>query len=733
VSNPAGGLSRGTLPPEAAAQLAEFARSCKGAARAVSLYPGQHPSIAVSLDRLVDATARLTAQGPLQLKVRPDTLLIGDAALPKPDQAVTELAELLHSHLIGALTVNAGADTGSWRTLLLLLSRPPEEVRADGGIAQMWATAGGPSVEIREIDYAEVLREKGGTAASLDDIIAAALDGGQVRLDDANIDALLAMLADADQVDDLMARLESAGEERGTDAKTAAVVKLLQNMVERARQIDAQQLDATLRQLGGVAARLSADDMLRLLAHKRTEAPGGGVVTAVLDRMGDTEVARFVAGSIIAEQGASARLAHAFQALVPDTDRQRHVLSLAEDQVAASPLGEEAPFEELWGKVESMMASYSDEAYVSEAYARELSNIRTHAVEVERTSDDPPERIATWLLTVNDAALRRLDHQLLTDLLAIEQDPARWRDVAETASAHADDLVRVGHFDQAWELADTVIREAQDHPERLASLPHILQRFVRASFMKHVAAHMRSADDETFDRFARLCRAIGTPVIAPLAEVLSAEQDARARRRLRDVLVGFGAQGRVVVQQLMLAPNWEVRRTAAFLLREFGGVEGLRELIPLLTDSEPLVQREAVQGLMLNGSDAAAEILVRALDTASGRTRQALVAELTSIRDRRASPLFCYLVRHLNRSRHTAVYLAALDALGTFGDPEAVEALKIVLHRHDFWAPLRTRRARAAAAAALRRIGTPPALDVLERVSKSGSRGARAAARAQLK
>jgi len=251
--------------------------------------------------------------------------------------------------------------------------------------------------------------------------------------------------------------------------------------------------------------------------------------------------------------------------------------------------------------------------------------------------------------------------------------------------------------------------------------------------MKHVAGHMRSADDETFERFVRLCRAIGTPVIAPLAEVLSAEQDARSRRRLRDVLVGFGAQGRDVVQQLMHAPNWEVRRTAAFLLREFGGSEGLRELIPLLTDSEPLVQREAVQGLVLNGSDAAAEILVQALDTASGRARQALVAELTAIRDQRASPLFCYLVRHLNRSRHTGVYLAALDTLGTFGDPEAVDGLKIALYRHDFWAPIRTRKARAAAAAALRRIGTAPALDVLKTASSSGSRGTRAAARAQLK
>jgi HEAT repeat protein len=131
--------------------------------------------------------------------------------------------------------------------------------------------------------------------------------------------------------------------------------------------------------------------------------------------------------------------------------------------------------------------------------------------------------------------------------------------------------------------------------------------------------------------------------------VLSAEQDARSRRRLRDVLVAFGAQGRESVQKLMNAPNWEVRRTAAFLLREFGGSEGLKELIPLLSDSEPLVQREAVQGLVMNGSDEASAMLLRAVTTASGRTRETLIAELMSIRDERVVPVFAYFLRHVDK------------------------------------------------------------------------------------
>ena len=183
----------------------------------------------------------------------------------------------------------------------------------------------------------------------------------------------------------------------------------------------------------------------------------------------------------------------------------------------------------------------------------------------------------------------------------------------------------------------------------------------------------------------------------------------------------------------MNSANWEVRRTAAFLLREFGGVEGLKELQPLLTDTEPLVQREAIQALVLNGTDAAAQILLQALTTTTGRPRGTLIAELSSMRDERAAPLFCYLVRHLDRKAFPVVYIGAIEALGSFGGPDAVEALKEALHRGDWLAPLRTRRTRAAAAQALRRIGNTAAVTALRESSSSGPLGVRAAAKTELK
>lgn len=727
--------TRPALTPEAATKLADFARACKAAARAVSLYPGNHPAIGVSLGRLAELTARVTEGGQYRLQVHANTLLVDGAAPGRTDPAILELAEVLYRHQVGSLTVTAGADAGSWRTLLMLLARAPEDVRSDGGIARLWATAGGSSIELREIDYAEVLREKPGDVIAMEKAIAAALLGPQVELDESTMSTLVEIVGDPEKLDELMERLEKAAGEGGVDRRTAAFLSLLRGVAEHVATHDPAQLAGVLQHLSQAAARLSAGGMSTFLATRdRPEAVAGGVnvVSAVVENISDQSVAHFVAGNVIAERGATDRLAHAFQALVPQFDRRRQLLGLAQHEVAASHLGQEENFDHLWESVETMMTSYSDASYVSQDYARELSSAQANPVDVERAADDPPERVAAWVATVSDTALRDLDHQLLIDLLTIEADPLRWRDVAEAVGGRADDLVRVGLLDPAFQLAEAIVANADKAADRRPHADAVLEHLGKGAMMKHVAPHLRSADDAAYERLKRLCHAIGTPVITPLAEVLSAEQDARSRRRLRDILLGFGARGRESVQRLMNAPNWEVRRTAAYLLREFGGAEGLKELIPLLADPEPLVQREAIQGLVLNGSDEASAILLRALTAATGRSRNTLITELTGLRDERAAPLFCYVLRHADRRALDKVYVAAIEALGVFGGPDAVDALKHALYQGSWLAVFQTRRIRAGAANALRKIGTPAALDTLREAASRGPLGVRSAARAAL-
>src|SRR5947208_12301993 len=116
------------------ARLTDFARACKAAARAVVLYPGGHPAIGATLARIANLTSNANLRTPLTLMVMPDALMLDGRAPAKPDASIGELAALLHSHLIGKLTVHPGGDVEAWRQFLLLIGRGPESISSEGGI-----------------------------------------------------------------------------------------------------------------------------------------------------------------------------------------------------------------------------------------------------------------------------------------------------------------------------------------------------------------------------------------------------------------------------------------------------------------------------------------------------------------------------------------------------------------------------------------------------------------------
>jgi len=513
-------------------------------------------------------------------------------------------------------------------------------------------------------------------------------------------------------------------------------MRMLREIVALVSKKQPEQLDPALRNIATAVGSLSADTLMSLIADRSGDGEEGPqLITAVVSRMSDRAIATFVSRNVIHDGGPTDRLAQAFQTLVRDDGERQRLLALAHDDVAASPLGDTEGFEHVWNDVaRQLLTSYSDTSYVSDEYARELSGARARAVDVEGVSDDPPERVTAWLGSVATSALRTLDLSLVLDLLRIEQDDNKWAALMPPVVALVEDLMLVGDFEASAQVLDLLGREGAgqgSRPRRQAALTAI-DMLVAGSMMRHVVSHLGAMDDGQFERVKTMCVSLGEVVVRPLAEVLSAEERGRTRERLTAILLAFGSVGRRTVERLKSSPNPAVRRTAIHLMREFGGTEALPDLTELLDDSEPRVQREAVRAILNIGTDRAYQVLEKALTSGTPHSRDAIMQSIALVRDERVTPLFGYILRHVDHRRLTPIYVRAIESLGALRDPEAVAPLREALYKGEWWAPKRTATLRSAAAAALARIGTSDARAALEEATTSGPRGVRVAARAQL-
>jgi hypothetical protein len=723
------------MSAEQSAALGEFARACKAAARSVSLYPGTHPAIRSALARVSSTAARLTVSADVALTVRPDILTIDGRVPARPDAAIGELALLLHERLVGELRLGRDATADDWLALLLLLGRAPEDLIADGGINKAWSATGRGAFAVREIDYAEVLRERaGGKSAEWDRIIASCLQGDAVRLDDRDLASLVAALGDVQRFGELLERFQDspASSSASIGARAAALLNLLRTALEAAKEGGPDVAERALETIAAASARLTPEMLLVLLEERSApEAPHAALAGDVVGRMTDTTIAAFVANSVIAERGATERLAHAFEALVPQLERKEQLLELAGDAARQTEAGRAAGFEELWQNAASMLTSYSDEKYVSDAYARELSLARTQAVEVERVADDPPDRVHRWVSTVSDEAIRQLDLDLILDLVRLEDDPAPWEEVAGVAAKEIERRASLGDVDAAQRLAEAVLRErgSGGRPQLATSAAAVADRLAAGPLVRQIVLQLRK-EDAGVPALGRLCLTIGPGVVRPLAVAIAAEENNRAIRALGEILVGFGAAGRQSVEQLKGSSNPAVRRTAIDLLRMLGGDEALPELASMLGDADPQVQREAVRAIVQIGTPKAYAVLERAVASNSG-IRDTIVEHLLGVREDNAVPLLCYVLNHTEpRGRMAAAHAAIVDALGSLKPhPDSIRTLRDLLHRGQWWSPFKTAAMREAAAGALLRMGTADASAVLEDAARSGSRGVRRVAR----
>jgi hypothetical protein len=167
--------------------------------------------------------------------------------------------------------------------------------------------------------------------------------------------------------------------------------------------------------------RLTPDMLLRRAAARNSPvAPTPRFAASVIDGMTDDTVASFIANSVAKDHGATERLAHAFEALVPESERKEQLLELGRRERRARPTSARTPASTTSGTPRPKCSPRTQTRSSSPTSTPASSRARARAQSKwKRISDDPPERVQQWL--ENDSPMTR---QRLLDLRPASRSPS---------------------------------------------------------------------------------------------------------------------------------------------------------------------------------------------------------------------------------------------------------------------------------------------------------------------
>jgi len=697
------------------------------AARNWTLYPPEHPTVSASVKRLGEMISQTVAGAAFTFGVTPETLLVAGYPLPD-DQAVTETARLLHDHDLLQVTFLGDPEASALHSLLTLLSRNPEELRASGGPAKAWDAAPHTSIAIDQIDYEKILEDRDieHDVERRDDIwrsVVNAIVEGQTTFDSVQQQRLLDIAGNAFEIKELATAVSAPkcnidGSPMIT-TQAAIVLATFRHLASIVTVMDPEKLPQMMRNVAAATTSLDPHVVMQIMQTDEgmQETP---IVTRLAQSFDDEKVAELLATALSKDGKATARLARIFDTIAPDAERKQRVLRMTRTLLSEHDFGRSSQFKAVWNSMEELLLTYDESPYVSQAYQASLEGAVGRS-EMFASRDLPPE-LPEWVESLQQDNVRSLSVLLITDLLRIETNEDRAVEIAGDMSILVDDLLLSGDFSNSA-LVLRELRKASEGKVAPAAARAALTTVGESIALREAASMLSDFDEPTLATFIESCESIGPISIRSLHPVLQSETETPAFARARDLTQRFGAAGVNYIAPLADDSRWFVQRTAAALLGSTRSADAVGPLQTLLRRTDPRVLRQAVAALAGIDDPAAARAVQTALRAASGAGRAAVIEALVAEKDPRVVPM---LSRILSESDpfgqdHQTV-LDTLDAVRQLADERAVGAVATIMRRKRFFARRKARAFKGAAVDALAAIGTARATSALAEAARTGDR-----------
>ncbi|PYR19097.1 MAG: hypothetical protein DMF94_17350 [Acidobacteria bacterium] len=721
------------LSAELTRSLLQLARALLVAVRNWTLYPPEHPTVAVSIKRLAAAIRESSFGAAFSLGVTPDTLMIEGTLADASQTGIAEAAALLHDRDILAVTFVGDVPQEAIHALLRVLTLDGAERRRRGGPKCIWETAGHPSISLEQIDYDKVLaRNEGEIAepAKRDDLwrsIVLSIAGGQKTVfDERAQQRLLAIAGSSGDIADLatavMAPMCAPDGSPMLTSQAAIVLAAFRHLSNIVSVMSPDRMPEVMSNLAAAATQLDPHVVMQVLQSQDDDPTGVAVVSGIAGAFDDVKVAQLLATALALDGQASDRLATIFNTIAPDEDRKKRVLTLTRSLLSETDFGRSGQFQVLWASTEALLVSYNDKPFLSDKYRAELDGAGGRA---ERMSVvDLPSELPDWLESLGQANVRVLSVTMLIDLFTLELDPDRGSEIAADLEALSEDLLMSGSYEEAV----TVTRALQARGTTAGSIGHeasrlALDRLGESLAMRETVGLIGDVDEAGWAAIQAVIDAVGVASVEALKAAVSVEHDGIATERAEAIIVGFGRRSVSRVASLVGDSRWFVQRRGARLLGLIGAAEAVPMLQPLLRQTDPRVARAAITALGAIPDPAAVRAIQTVLRSATGTLRRAVIDALVAERDPRVVPM---LVRIIEESQALGkdhdVVLETIEGLATVGTDAAVPVLATMAQRRALFGRKKLRALKERSVDALARVGGAKANTVLKEAAQTGDR-----------
>ena len=724
------------LSPELARGLQQLARALLVGARNWTLYPPEHPTVGVSVNRLCTAIRESSLGSVFSIGITPDTLMIEGTAADPTQTGIAEAAAMLHDRDLLRITFVGDVPPNAIHALLRMLALEPADRRSQGGPARVWASAGHASIAVEQIDYEKVMgREEGEVPepARRDELwrsIVMSVAGGRGAVFDERAQQRLLEIAGSpiDIADTAVAATASMCAPDGSPmitSQAAIVIAAFRHLTSIVSVKAPERINEVMTNLATAATQLNPHVVMQMMQTEDDPTAAIPLVSGLAAAFDDSKVAQLLATSLALEGKASDRLATIFNTIAPDEDRKRRVLTMTRSLLSESDFGKSGPtsqFQALWASMEELLVSYNDKPFVSESYQTALDGVGGRA-ERMAVVDLPPD-LPDWMASLGQDNVRRLSVTMLIDLFTLERNQARAGEIATDMEALAEDLLLSGSYDDTLRVTQVLAERAGRTGAlgRDASL-QALDRLGESLAMRETAGLIGDIDEAGWKSIRAVLDVVGVSSVEALKPVVMVDEPTLASRRAEEAILSFGKPAIARLASLIGDSKWFVQRNGARLLGRLGSPEAVPLLQPMLRLSDPRVVREAVSALAAIDDPAAARAIHTVLRSATGGLRRAVIDALVAGKDPRVVPILVHILRESQPlGKEHEMVLETAKALGTVGSDDGIPALGTLANRRAFFGRKKLRAVKEQSIKAIQRIGGPKAETALQEAAATGDR-----------